>query len=72
MEYFVFQLRGIAAALGLVENQKNLIGFDIKRPSEISDGLLFFKLFSPDSTRQKCKRLVRRPNLPMRQSVFAS
>ena len=39
VEYFVFQLRGIAAALGLVENQKNLIGFDIKRPSEISDGL---------------------------------
>ena len=32
VEYFVFQLRGIAAALGLVENQKNLIGFDIKRP----------------------------------------
>ncbi|EER57424.1 hypothetical protein NEIFL0001_0791 [Neisseria flavescens SK114] len=23
----------------MVENQKNLIGFDIKRPSEISDGL---------------------------------
>ena len=31
VEYFVFQLRGIAATLGLVENQKNLIGFDIKK-----------------------------------------